>query len=545
MMKNKKIIGIVLAVLAVLTGGFFGIRQYRNSNRKASAVPVEMLNQQFYSEGAQMYGNIYDADSQNIYLQPTSIIERVYVSEGQPVAKGDPLIAFDMTSQQLNTEIKQLEVETIRNNLAKAKQELIKLQNAKPYVEPAPEPEPEPEPEVTPEPEPEPDPVPGPVQEELRNDAWTALKRLDQKYETEDGLLHYLLTSDGLLYGSFFNELKAQPAGTMAVLEVRDGDVKDGTLISSWTLNSSFITADYDDRDCWFILTHDKAGGTGSAIINPSGTQPGGYQPGIWQPDTPAVTPSNTADEESYDGMYTKEELAEMIASKRNDIRDLDLSLRRAMLELKVMQESLDDGVIYAKKDGVVKTLGDPANPPQDGSPFMSVASGTGLTVRASVSELLLDQIQIGKPVTLTCFDTGDVFSGEVKSLDVYPSSSNIGGGGNPNASYYDFYVSCDEAPSLPAYAFLQVQLGSADAPTSIAIENAFVRRDASGSYVMKAEEGKLKKQYVKTGRSFYGYATEILEGLSVEDAITFPYGDGAVEGTSVEITDDMGVFYQ
>jgi hypothetical protein len=55
----------------------------------------------------------------------------------------------------------------------------------------------------------------------------------------------------------------------------------------------------------------------------------------------------------------------------------------------------------------------------------------------------------------------------------------------------------------------------------------------------------KLKKQYVKTGRSFYGYATEILEGLSVEDAITFPYGDGAVEGTSVEITDDMGVFYQ
>ena len=61
----------------------------------------------------------------------------------------------------------------------------------------------------------------------------------------------------------------------------------------------------------------------------------------------------------------------------------------------------------------------------------------------------------------------------------------------------------------------------------------------------VEKKEGKLKKQYVKTGRSFYGYATEILEGLSVEDAITFPYGDGAVEGASVEITDDMGVFYQ
>lgn len=540
-MKNKKTIGIVLAAALLLTGGFFGIRQYRNATRKTSAVPVEMLNQQYYSEGAQMYGSIYDADSQNIYLQPTSIIERVYVSEGQPVAKGDPLIAFDMTSQQLNTEIKQLEVETIMNNIAKAKEELIKLQNAKPYVEPTPAPEPEP----TPEPE---DPVPEPIQEEKKNDAWTALKRLDQKYETDDGLLHYLLTKDGLLYGSFFNELKKQPAGTMAVLEVRDKDVKDGTIVTSWTLNSSFITADYDDRDCWFILTHDKAGGTGSVIIDAGGSaQPGWNQADIWQPEGSGNgnAPSSSEEDENYDGIYTKEELAEMIAAKQNEIRDLDLALRRAQLELKVMRESLDDGVIYAEKDGVVKVLGDPANPPQDGSPFLSVASGSGLTVRATVSELLLDQIKINLPVTITCFDTGEIFNGVVTSLDVYPANSNMYSGGNPNASYYDFYVYCEDAPVLPAYAFLQVQLGSGEASSGIAIENAFVRKDASGSYVMKAEDGKLKKQYVKTGRSFYGYATEILEGLSLEDAITFPYGDGAIEGTSVEISDDVGVFYQ
>ena len=554
-MKNKKMIGIIMAVLAALTGGFFGIKAYRDSSRKAQVVPVSMLNQQYYSEGETMYGNVYDADTQNIYLQPTSIIERIYVSEGQEVSKGDPLISFDKTSQQLSMEIKQLEVESLRNQLAQARRDLVLLQSARPYVEPEPEPEPiipepEPEPEQTGEPEPTSEPLPEPIDEEQREEAWTALKRLDQNYETDDGMLHFLVTEDGLLYGSFLNELKKAQAGTMAVVEVREGNTKEGVLISAWTFNSSYIKTDYDDRDCWFVLTHDKAFGSGSAMIptGPGIDQNSTVAPGIWQPDQPGNGGNgNGADSspDSYDGMYTKEELARMIADKQNEIRDLDLSIRKAQLELKVMKEQMSDGVLYANKNGVVKVVGDPASPPQDGSPFMTVTAGSGLTVRSSVSELVLDKIKIGLPVTVTSYETGEVFEAKVKSVDVYPSANNMYGGGNPNASYYDFYVYADDAPNLPAYAWLEVRLEGGEASSGITLENAFIRSDAQGSYVMKEENGKLKKQYVRTGRSFYGYATEITEGLSMEDAITFPYGDGAKEGTSAEMSEDMGVFWQ
>ncbi|MDO4414213.1 MAG: biotin/lipoyl-binding protein [Erysipelotrichaceae bacterium] len=562
-MKTKKIAGIVIAVLAVLTGGFFGIRHVRNSNRKAPVVPVSMLSQQYYEEGSTAYGNVYDADSQNIYLEPTAIVEQIYVSEGQQVHKGDPLIAFDQTSQQLTYEIKALEVESLRNQLAEAQNDLIRLQNARPapvpVIEPEPVPEPEPsdepepssKPEPTPTPEPTPAPTPAPIEEELKGEAWTALKRLDQNYETDDGVLHYLLTEDGLLYGSFFNELKTQPAGTLAVLEVRQGNTKDGALMSAWTINSGFIMADYDDAECWFIMSHDKVNTSLSVIEKDSKLSAmegsGWSAPTAPQASIPAEqgsTPSASTPE-NYDGMYTREELAEMIRQKKIDIRDLDLQVRRAALALKMMKDDMSDGILYASKDGVVKMLGDPDNRPQDGSPFMVVASGSGLTIRASVSELLLDKVRPGTPVNVTSYETGEVFPATVQSVDVYPTQSNMYGGGNPNVSYYDFYVYSEEAPSIPPYAYLEVAFGAGEASSRITLENAFIRSDANGSYVMKDEDGKLKKQYVKTGKTFYGYATEIVEGLSEEDMITFPYGDGGVEGAASEVSDDVGVFYR
>lgn len=550
-MKNKK--GIIAAVILALTagGGFFGLKAYNRASQRASVVPVEMLNSMYYEEGMSMYGTIYDSDSQNVYLSPTSIISKIHVSEGQQVAKGDPLISFDMTSQQLTLEMKQLAVEKLQNELAEARNELILLQNAKPYVEPAPEPEPE----ILPDPEPEPEPSeePGPVIPEGQKDgeAWTVLRHMDQNLddacpEYPAAVYHYLLTQDGILCGSFFNELKAMEEPTQAVLEVREGNTHDGALITAWLISSRYITVDYSDDDCWYIMSHDAANGSGAAVIDGGypGWNPGGQNGQAVTPEGPG-TPGTSSKPASYDGMYTKEELAEMIKSQRQTIRDLDLQLRRAQLDLKIMKDEMSDGTVYARKDGVVRTLGDPSAPPQDGSPFMTVASGSGITIRAAVSELMLDQIKIGLPVTVTSFDTGDVFEAKVRSVDIYPTSSNMGGG-NPNASYYDFYVYSEEAPSLPAYSYLQLTTGAPDSSADrIVLENMFIRNDSGGSYVMKDEDGRLKKQYVKTGKTYYGYATEIKEGLSIDDSITFPYGPGGTEGTVTEMAEGPEVFWQ
>lgn len=564
MMIKKRIIAI-LAAIAVMTGGFFGLKAYNNANKKAKVVPVSVLNGMYWDEGMSMYGNIYDSDTQNIYLQPTSIISQIHVTEGQQVAKGDPLISFDTTSADLTLQIKELEVQSLENDLAKARRELVLLQNAKPYVEPAPIPEPEPDPEPIPEPTPEPTPVPTPEQAptpeptpdpsipdgELDGEAWTVLKHIDQNLdgaciEYPDTPYHFLLTQEGILCGTLLNELKECDPPTQAVVEVREGNTHDGALISAWVFNSRYITAEYKDTDGWYILSHKPVNGASAVVIEPSYSPGGGYVPGQSAvPGTPSDQ-SASSEPDNYDGMYTKEELAKMINDQKQTIRDLDLQVRKARLDLKIMKDEMTDGTIHARKDGVVRTLGDPDNPPNDGSPFLSVASGSGLTIRSSVSELMLDQVRPGMPVTITSYETGDMFQGEVTSVDVYPSNSGNYGGGNPNSSTYDFYVNAEDAPNLPAYSWLQLQLGTPEETgEKIVLENMFIRQDGGGSYVMKEENGRLKKQYVKTGKTYYGYATEIKEGVTMDDSITFPYGDGGQEGAAAEMADSPEVFWQ
>ena len=54
----------------------------------------------------------------------------------------------------------------------------------------------------------------------------------------------------------------------------------------------------------------------------------------------------------------------------------------------------------------------------------------------------------------------------------------------------------------------------------------------------MADENGRLKKQAVKTGKIYYGSYQEILDGLTMDDLIAFPYGKNVREGVKVEMPD-------
>ena len=46
------------------------------------------------------------------------------------------------------------------------------------------------------------------------------------------------------------------------------------------------------------------------------------------------------------------------------------------------------------------------------------------------------------------------------------------------------------------------------------------------------------------TGKSLWGSYTEILEGLTEEDYLAFPYGKNVFEGASAVETEDMSTLY-
>ena len=63
---------------------------------------------------------------------------------------------------------------------------------------------------------------------------------------------------------------------------------------------------------------------------------------------------------------------------------------------------------------------------------------------------------------------------------------------------------------------------------------------------VMKEENGKLKKQVVQIGSIAYGEYMEILDGITMDDYLAFPYGKNVKEGKSVQISDgsEGGAYY-
>ncbi len=529
-MKNKTRIIAVLVTLGVIAGGIFGFKFYRDATRKVTVTPVSEMNYGFFADPMTTSGMVYDTGSQNVYPAPTQIIKEVYVNEGQSVSAGDPLLAYDIQSQQLTLKMKELQVEAAAQDLRDAKNELNVLLHTIPVDPPAPEPEPDHDPD--------PDPDPEPVTPELIGDAWSALDKTvigeyinkdDPNAGTLDDPIVYLVTSDAPVYGNFLNALRDLPEGTYVRIEAREGNQKDGAVIAARLINTSYLS-EYEANTAYYVLPQT------SDIRTRGGNSSNGDTPG---------NPPPGADDSNVIGM-TKEELAEAIAQTRRRITELDLGYRKAQLEYEMEKGRAADGIVRAEKDGIVRMVGDPANPPQNGDPFVSVSSGNGIYVQGTVSELLFDRVEVGSEVNCSSWYTGNSYTGHITEIDTYPvPDAGYYYGGNQNVSYYAFKANLEDADDLMPGEYLDMSFQLAGDPeNTIAISRAYVRSDAGGKYVMKDDNGRLVKQYVKVGKTYYGEITVILDGITEEDSLAFPYGDGAHEGVRTEISDGQGVYW-
>ena len=112
---------------------------------------------------------------------------------------------------------------------------------------------------------------------------------------------------------------------------------------------------------------------------------------------------------------------------------------------------------------------------------------------------------------------------------------------GIPNCSYYPVEAIVDDSEvKMTMGEYCQVSFLSEDEEpsTSLYIPIMYVRSDDEGDYVMKDNNGRLKKQYVITGKNLYGSEIEIKSGLLIDDFLAFPYGSGSHEGAPTVVTE-------
>ena len=558
---NKKRVVISISIVAALVIGYFGILQYRKASRKVDVVQVSTMNMGGNPMESQMSGLVSDPATQTVIPSASQIISAVYVMEGQSVSVGDKLLAYDITSLNYTVELKKIEISTTQLRLEQAKKELQQLQNTKPVerkVTPTPTPTPEPEfkldtevgtqvednkvwnylnsltdedteftkdldestPTPTPTPETSPVPTPTPAPTPTPTPAAPAVNTYEKG--TKANPYHFAIKGDGFLTGKFVKELiqKAETAGkTFYVsLDVYKDDDKTKGLVDSWLVSIDRL------KEILGTETNDLA-----KVDLKTRTL---LKVQVFHEDpVPEIEP---------DGM-TASELVRAIHAKESEVREYDIDIRRKQLELSELQTQLADGVVYAKRSGVIKGLKDINHVPTDGTPFLTVAGGTGTEVKGTISELLLTTIQKGTMVSVTSYETGSIYEAVITQIDNFPTNSGEGFyGGNPNVSMYGFTAYIEKGDDLKQGTYLALSIQQENMDTSsIYLSNAFIRDEHGQKYVMKDVDGKLVKTYIKTGKVYFNMSTEVLSGLADTDYIAFPYGDGAIEGTRTKIDMD------
>lgn len=552
---NKKRVIISVSIVAAFVIGYFGILQYRKASRKVDVVQVSTMNMGGNPMESQMSGLVSDPATQTVIPSASQIISAVYVTEGQAVSVGDKLLAYDITSLNYTVELKKIEISTTQLRLEQAKKELQQLQNTKPVerkVTPTPTPTPEPESkldtevgtqvednkvwnylnsltdedteftkdldEPTPTPTPQTSPVPTPTP--TPTPAVPAVNTYEKG--TKANPYHFAIKGDGFLTGKFVKELiqKAETDGkTFYVsLDVYKDDDKTKGLVDSWLVSVDRL------KEILGTETNDLA-----KVDLKTRTL---LKVQVFHEDpVPEIEP---------DGM-TASELVRAIHAKESEVREYDIDIRRKQLELSELQTQLADGVVYAKRSGVIKGLKDMNHVPTDGTPFLTVAGGTGTEVKGTISELLLTTIQKGTKVSVTSYETGSIYEAVVTQIDNFPTNSGEGFyGGNPNVSMYGFTAYIEKGDDLKQGTYLALSIQQENMDTSsIYLSNAFIRDEHGQKYVMKDVDGKLVKTYIKTGKVYFNMSTEVLSGLADTDYIAFPYGDGAIEGTRTKIDMD------
>lgn len=570
--------GIIITSICAFT--LVGIKFYLNSTNKIDVNSVSTLNTGYWDNPSTSTGLVSNSDRQSVLYDASKTITQVFVQEGQQVNSGDPLLSYDLTTLQSAVDTSQLDVEKAQNAISLAEHELKKLLNTTPI------------PDVVEEPEIQdhtPAPLPG-VPEKNGNGLYPYILSLSQAEKN--------FTAYKIYYTSTTSEAPEKGPHEKASLWKEEREMKESNNTCWYWIEYTYTdgsTNAYDPKDVVeyysdkqqipnkeiflagtkqnpyvFKLSENQGFVYGKLFLDNANlnqylrfdvyTNDGDIDSSwlvrcdkfttiqsINEGDMYSVI-SHTKEEQKYveveqkpsqdlSSGYTEIELAKAIRDKKQELKTLDLGLKKAQLSLSENKALLNDGVIRAKRSGIVRNIKITSDSLQDGNTFLEVAGGQGTYIKGSISELMLNQIKVGDTISAYCWTSGETFDAKIQSIDTVPSSnSNYNGSGNPNVSYYEFEAYAKDASKIQAGEYLELTFNSAgDTTSSIWLSKAYVKQEGNKYYVLKDVHGKLKKQYVTVGKIVWGDTMEIKDGLSDTDYIAFAYSKNAKEGVKTQ----------
>lgn len=327
--------------------------------------------------------------------------------------------------------------------------------------------------------------------------------------------------------------MKGDGEGCYAVLEIREGDEMSGGFIKSIIIRGTTPTEKAFAPDLSWIFT---TSGLQKVVPElPDETE---------EPETESDDWYDPPWDDNSGDSYTASELKKAIEDKEKEIKDLKLNQRENALKIEKAQREINESTITSSIHGVVKSVGDPSIGEVDGKAFILVTSDSGLYVQGTLSESDLGKVKVGSMISGYSYESYTSFTAEITEISKYPTNSQSywSSDMNPNASSYPFLAYIENAEGLSDYEYaeLKIEEDASTSADSIYIDKMYIRKENGQSYVyIKGEDGLLKKQYVRTGKTLYGSTIEVKEGLSIDDAIAFPYGKNVKEGAKTKVASE------
>lgn len=567
--KTAKIAAVSTAGVLLLGGGiWFAAGKLKKPEIKVYS--MEELSQQMWGETNSLEGAVSSNVSQEVRLMDKQLVSQVHIQEGQEVKAGDPLLTYDMTLVNIDLEMEKLNKEQLKVKKKGLENELKNLKDDKKnmaagnksykieFLSNVEEIKPEEEnleqqPEEKPE-EPKPEEPETPQEQARPSGVYKRLYRditIDKtEFPNDDAIIENAIPYSGkgtkddpyvyvcqkgvLIQGEFLNQLAGFDASGNRVrdpyyckLEVRSDNSFDGTLQAAMILDGSAIESAVE-ASAWFRT---RLGKNEWEEMLPEENVPQGEV----LPELPDGT-GNEIPEEEIVGGYSKEELEKAIKEKEKEIKTTELDIKEADLKIKKVEQELQSETVTSTVDGVVKKVGDPAKGEIDGEPFIIVESSGGVYIKGVVSEALLEKVQPGQLVTGMAYESGTFFEAEVKEVSPYPASGYQSYDGR-ELTYYPFTAYIADSTGLKDNEMVSMDLPADEGGMSgMFIGKEYIRSKNGEDFVYKeGKNGKLEKQPIRTGQTFYGSIIEVKDGLTMEDHIAFPYGKKVKEGAKVK----------
>lgn len=519
MNKTVKRFLCIILVIAVLCGAVWGgLILIRNARKKPvnvySVMDFSMTDD--YSTSSQTYGMVTMDHMQKILLTETQAVKKIYVKEGQSVKKGDKLLSYDTTLTDIDLEKAKIELSKLKLQKTTAENDLASYKKMKPHSSVL----------ITPS-------------SNITYTPQETPKLLGGSGSKADPF-YYLWSEDNTLDTSLLNQLLQGGNDADTPAEPEEPEVP-----ASENPETKEPETEEPGTEAYVVLIIRENNALNGQVLNSWGLhldkRSGNLEMQFYQADLPEEMLRYDSVPEPYyqesGSEYTASELAQMKAEKAQEIKELEVSIKIAELELKQKEKETTDGTVLSTIDGTVKVLRDPNEAFKNGEPVMEVSAGGGYYINGALSELELETVQTGQTVQVSSWTTGTFCEGKIVEISTYPTtdSNSYSSNGNTNVSYYPFRIFVDESAKLVENDYVDVTYQNQvqnDGTSSFYLENSFIRTESSRSYVyVRNEDGLLEQRTIQTGKDLYGSYTEIRGGLTMDDYIAFPYGNDVTDG--------------